>query len=87
MVRYAYLYARNEHMAWADKVERIVLLAAPNRGTYLFGQTVKKLPAMEFGRVYLAGSVLPKEYDWRVPVDEKQIERVTTSRRSTQKRT
>lgn len=32
MVRYAYLYAREQGMAWAGKVERIVLLAAPNRG-------------------------------------------------------
>jgi pimeloyl-ACP methyl ester carboxylesterase len=66
--RYTYYFARHR-----DKDLHFV---GHSNGTYLFGQTVKKLPAMEFGRVYLAGSVLPKEYDWRVPVDEKQIERV-----------
>ena len=35
-----------------------------SNGTYLLGHSLKQVPAMTFDRVTLAGSVLPREYDW-----------------------
>jgi pimeloyl-ACP methyl ester carboxylesterase len=36
-----------------------------SNGTYLLGQSLRKLRAMRFDRVFLAGSVLPRKFDWR----------------------
>jgi pimeloyl-ACP methyl ester carboxylesterase len=35
-----------------------------SNGTYIFGESLRRVPAMEFVNVYLAGSVLPSTYDW-----------------------
>ena len=35
-----------------------------SNGTYLLGHSLRQVPAMTFDRVTLAGSVLPREYDW-----------------------
>ena len=35
-----------------------------SNGTYLLGHSLEQVPAMTFDRVTLAGSVLPREYDW-----------------------
>jgi hypothetical protein len=48
-----------------------------SNGTYILGQTLRELPSMEFDRVYLAGSVLPKEFDWRdIAERQNRVERV-----------
>ncbi|WP_433205358.1 hypothetical protein ACQP1G_17865 [Nocardia sp. CA-107356] len=44
-----------------------------SNGTYLFGQSLKQIPAMEFHNVFLAGSVLPREFDWVRCADSGQI--------------
>lgn len=36
-----------------------------SNGTYLLGESLKRIPGMKFNRVVLAGSVLPNDYPWR----------------------
>ncbi len=36
-----------------------------SNGTYLLGHSLEKIPAMRFDRILLAGSVLPRDYDWQ----------------------
>lgn len=50
-----------------------------SNGTYMLGQSLLDVPAMRFGNVVLAGSVLPEDYPW----DEKarsQVGRVRSER-------
>ncbi|HEY9853291.1 MAG TPA: hypothetical protein V6D28_27715 [Leptolyngbyaceae cyanobacterium] len=44
-----------------------------SNGTYLLGESLKRVPAMRFNRVYLAGSVLPCEYPWQKRFDLNQL--------------
>ncbi|WP_280450090.1 esterase/lipase family protein [Nocardia brasiliensis] len=44
-----------------------------SNGTYLFGQSLKQIPALQFQHVFLAGSVLPREFDWVRCADAGQI--------------
>lgn len=44
-----------------------------SNGTYLFGQSLKQITALEFQNVFLAGSVLPREFDWVACADAGQI--------------
>lgn len=38
--------------------------AGHSNGTYLLGQALQHVPAMRFRRIFLAGSVLPRDYRW-----------------------
>ena len=51
-----------------------------SNGTYVLGQSLKRVPAMKFKRVYLAGSVLPREYPWRDRFDLGQVEELRNDR-------
>lgn len=44
-----------------------------SNGTYILGESLKRVPAMKFKRVYLAGSVLPREYPWQDRFDLNQV--------------
>ncbi|MFI7667208.1 esterase/lipase family protein [Nocardia sp. NPDC049526] len=44
-----------------------------SNGTYLFGQSLEQIPALAFQNVFLAGSVLPREFDWVECADRGQI--------------
>ena len=35
-----------------------------SNGTYVFGQSLRRIRAMRFDRIFLAGSVLPRDFDW-----------------------
>jgi pimeloyl-ACP methyl ester carboxylesterase len=35
-----------------------------SNGTYIFGRSLQRIPAMSFDKVYLAGSVLPRDFNW-----------------------
>ena len=35
-----------------------------SNGTYILGRSLERIPAMRFQKVYLAGSVLPTDFDW-----------------------
>ncbi|AVH72767.1 hypothetical protein [Nostoc sp. 'Lobaria pulmonaria (5183) cyanobiont'] len=53
-----------------------------SNGTYILGESLKRLPGMKFKRVYLAGSVLPREYPWKQIFDKKQVEKLCNARSS-----
>ncbi|MFN6540048.1 MAG: lipase family alpha/beta hydrolase [Nostoc sp. EkiNYC01] len=53
-----------------------------SNGTYILGESLKKVPGMKFKRVYLAGSVLPKEYPWKKIFDKGQVEKLCNARSS-----
>ncbi len=53
-----------------------------SNGTYILGESLKKLPGMKFKRVYLAGSVLPRNYPWKERCDKAQIENLCNARSS-----
>ncbi|MCE5288267.1 MAG: alpha/beta fold hydrolase [Nocardiaceae bacterium] len=44
-----------------------------SNGTYLLGQSLKMIQGMRFQRVFLAGSVLPRDFDWTHFADEEQV--------------
>jgi hypothetical protein len=44
-----------------------------SNGTYMLGRCLEKVPSMRFRRIYLAGSVLSKEYSWNGVFDNKQV--------------
>lgn len=44
-----------------------------SNGTYLFGQSLEQIPALAFDHVYLAGSVLPRDFDWVGCADRGQL--------------
>jgi hypothetical protein len=72
---YSELYVRHgdEHLHFAGH----------SNGTYLLGRALDAVPAMRFRRVYLAGSVLPREYPWSTIAARGQIRDVVHSDRAT----
>jgi alpha-beta hydrolase superfamily lysophospholipase len=44
-----------------------------SNGTYLFGQSIDTIRAMRFDRVFLAGSVLPRDFSWPQLSDSQRI--------------
>ena len=54
--------------------------AGHSNGTYLLGRALESVPALRFGRVYLAGSVLPREYPWTTIEQRGQVGAVHTDR-------
>lgn len=53
-----------------------------SNGTYILGESLKRLPGMQFKRIYLAGSVLPRDYPWRDKCDKAQVEKLCNARSS-----
>ncbi|WP_414565790.1 MULTISPECIES: hypothetical protein [unclassified Anabaena] len=53
-----------------------------SNGTYILGESLKKLSGMKFQRVYLAGSVLPRDYPWKERFDKEQVEILCNARSS-----
>ncbi|MBD2502703.1 esterase/lipase family protein [Anabaena azotica] len=51
-----------------------------SNGTYILGESLKRVPAMKFKRIYLAGSVLPREYPWQERFDLGQVEELRNDR-------
>jgi hypothetical protein len=51
-----------------------------SNGTYKFGRSLERIPAMRFQRVALAGSVLPTSYDWLTRVRQGQVEALRNDR-------
>lgn len=56
--------------------------AGHSNGTYMLGQALLNVPAIHFDRVYLAGSVLPREYPWSKIVDRNQVCKIHSDRAS-----
>jgi hypothetical protein len=51
-----------------------------SNGTYILGKSLSKLTKMRFNRIYLAGSVLPEDYDWNSRLQNKQVSCVRNDR-------
>lgn len=51
-----------------------------SNGTYILGESLNRLSGMKFKRVYLAGSVLPREYPWKQIFDNYQVEVLCNAR-------
>lgn len=51
-----------------------------SNGTYVLGESLKRVPAMKFKRIYLAGSVLPREYPWQERFDLDQVKELRNDR-------
>jgi len=51
-----------------------------SNGTYKFGHSLERIPAMKFERVALAGSVLPTTYDWLSRVRGGQVAELRNDR-------
>ncbi|MGE3787459.1 MAG: esterase/lipase family protein [Nitrospirales bacterium] len=47
-----------------------------SNGTYLLGHAMLEFPGVRFKRVFLAGSVLPQEFDWRTIGIRNQVQQV-----------
>ena len=41
-----------------------ISFAGHSNGTYILGSALREVPSMQFARIYLAGSVLPRTYPW-----------------------
>jgi pimeloyl-ACP methyl ester carboxylesterase len=51
-----------------------------SNGTYILGKSLSSLTKMRFNRIYLAGSVLPEDYDWNSRLKSKQVSFVRNDR-------
>lgn len=51
-----------------------------SNGTYLLGESLKRVAAMRFNRIYLAGSVLPCDYPWQDRFDLGQVRELRNDR-------
>lgn len=68
---------RNLLMWYSDKFithnPNNMYFAGHSNGTYMLGRCLLKVPSMRFRRIYLAASVLPKNYDWNKVVGRLQV--------------
>jgi len=73
--------ARNQLVPWlvdeiSDKLARhpraTISYAGHSNGTYVLGETLKRLPRLQLNNVYLAASVLPTDYPWEEVIDDLQ---------------
>lgn len=74
---------RNRYVPWfvdqyseqlAQNPSAEFFFAGHSNGTYILGESLKRIPRMRFDRIYIAASVLPAEYAW----DEVIIDRGQT---------
>jgi hypothetical protein len=54
--------------------------AGHSNGTYVLGQALRTIPAVQVDQVFLGGSVLPRDFPWRRLLDRGQVGRVRNVR-------
>ena len=59
--------------AYATRDPNQFVFAGHSNGTYMMAQALDRVPAMRFRKIYLAGTVLPRTYDWQRLFDNRQI--------------
>jgi hypothetical protein len=64
--QYSYLLARHPTVPFH--------FVGHSNGTYLFGHSLRKVRALRFARVYLGGSVLPRDFDWLTIAGNGQVD-------------
>ena len=76
---------RRKHLRWFQDAYTESLARNPHarfsfvghsNGTYLFGESLRRLPGMQFERAVLVGSVLPADYDWNERARRGQIQKL-----------
>lgn len=70
--QYSACLAENHHAEF--------LFVGHSNGTYLLGESLRRIPGMRFKRVVLAGSVLPPDYPWSELLKSGQVEAVRNHR-------
>ena len=55
-------------------------VVAHSNGTYLVGESMSRVPSMQFRRVVLLGSVLPTDYPWRERHERGQVQELRIDR-------
>jgi hypothetical protein len=72
-INFALPFSRRRHLRWfADKYtfyyarhhKKPLHFVGHSNGTYILGQAFQQIPALHFDRVFLAGTVLPQDFDW-----------------------
>ncbi|WP_022890368.1 esterase/lipase family protein [Agromyces italicus] len=59
--------------AYATRDPEQFVFAGHSNGTYMMAQSLDRVPAMRFKRIYLAGTVLPRRYEWQRVFENEQI--------------
>lgn len=59
--------------AYATRDPERFVFAGHSNGTYMMAQSLDRVPSMRFRRIYLAGTVLPRRYDWQRVFENEQI--------------
>lgn len=59
--------------AYASRDPDRFVFAGHSNGTYMMAQALDRVPSMRFRRIYLAGTVLPRRYDWHRRFEEHQV--------------
>jgi pimeloyl-ACP methyl ester carboxylesterase len=79
---FALPYRRVSNLRWfLDRYNEEVLrrpqatisIAGHSNGTYILGKALAAVRSLRFGNVYLAGSVLPRTYDWSTHFSDAQV--------------
>jgi pimeloyl-ACP methyl ester carboxylesterase len=77
---FALPWARRRHLRWFADQYTFYLVRNPkmtfhfvghSNGTYIFGQSLARIPGLIFDRVFLAGSVLPQDFGWQVHAENR----------------
>jgi len=66
--------------AFARHRGRSISFAGHSNGTYILGQALRTIPAVRMDRVFLGGSVLPRDFPWRQLLVQGQVGRVRNVR-------
>ena len=84
-LRFAIPITRRQHLSWFQDVYSEALANNPqaaisyighSNGTYLLGQSLRDIPGMRFEHAALAGSVLPRDFDWKTCIARNQVKRL-----------
>lgn len=59
--------------AYASRDPNRFVFAGHSNGTYMMAQALDRVPSMRFRKIYLAGTVLPRRYDWQRLFAQQQI--------------
>jgi pimeloyl-ACP methyl ester carboxylesterase len=90
-LNFALWFLRRRNISWFQDMYSYYLARYPradfhfighSNGTYILGQSLAAVPDIRFNRVVLAGSVLPREYDWNSRFDRQQVRALRNDRAS-----
>ncbi|WP_400994789.1 esterase/lipase family protein [Agromyces sp. GXQ0307] len=59
--------------AYASRDPDLFVFAGHSNGTYMMARALDRVPSMRFQRIFLAGTVLPRGYEWQKRFDRRQV--------------